>query len=145
MNTINEIQLIYSHELDNNVKITSSQTAYEALLSDWNTNTIQLQEEFKVLLLDKANQALGIYSMSKGGVSGTVVDVKLLMAAALKANASGIIVAHNHPSGNLKPSENDIRLTDKIKKASKLLDLTLLDHIIVTNKEFYSFSDDMKL
>lgn len=145
MNTINEIQLIYSHELDNNVKITSSQTAYEALLSDWNTNTIQLQEEFKVLLLDKANQALGIYSMSKGGVSGTVVDVKLLIASAIKSNATSLIIAHNHPSGNLKPSSQDKYLTKKINKAASYFDLSLLDHLIISQKGFYSFSDNGKL
>jgi len=145
MNIIKEIELTYSNDQENKVKITSSENAYKCILGNWNINTIQLQEEFKVLLLNKGNNVLGIYNMSKGGVSGTVVDVKLLLAAALKANASGIIVAHNHPSGNLKPSENDIRLTDKIKKACKLLDLTLLDHIIVTKDRFYSFSDGLKL
>ena len=145
MNIIKEIKLTYSNDQENKVKITSSEGAYMVFKDNWNMNTIQLQEEFKVLLLNKGNNVLGIYNMSKGGVSGTVVDVKLLLAAALKANASGIIVAHNHPSGNLKPSENDIRLTDKIKKASRLLDLTLLDHIIVTKEGFYSFSDASKL
>jgi len=85
---------------------------------------------------------LGIYPLSKGGVSGTMVDVKLLLASAIKANTSSIIVAHNHPSGNLKPSENDLRLTRRIKEGAKLLDITLLDHVIVTKDTYYSFADD---
>ena len=71
-----------------------------------------------------------------------MVDVKLLLASAIKANTSSIIVAHNHPSGNLKPSENDLRLTRRIKEGAKLLDITLLDHVIVTKDTYYSFADD---
>jgi DNA repair protein RadC len=105
-------------------------------------DTIELQEEFKVLLLNRANMILGIYNLSKGGVFGTIVDIKLLLAAAIKSNASSMIVAHNHPSGNLKPSVSDKRLTKKIKEGAKLLDVELLDHLIVTKLFYYSFSDD---
>ena len=74
-----------------------------------------------------------------------MVDIKLLLASAIKANASSIIVAHNHPSGNIKPSANDIRLTKKIKEAANLCDIALLDHLIVGKEEFYSFTDDGNL
>jgi DNA repair protein RadC len=94
------------------------------------------------LLLNRGNQVLGVYSMSKGGVSGTIVDAKLVFSVALKCNASSIIIAHNHPSGSLTPSEADKRLTQKLKKASQYLDIVLLDHIIVTKEDFYSFSDN---
>tara|TARA_R110002051_G_C8719857_1_gene496526 strand:+ start:1356 stop:1793 length:438 start_codon:yes stop_codon:yes gene_type:complete len=141
MNTIKEIKLIYSKNEVENIKITDSNSAYKILINNWDMDTIELQEEFKVLLLNRANHVLGIYPLSKGGVSGTIVDVKLLLAAAIKANASGIIIAHNHPSGNLKPSESDIKLTRKINEAAKLLDLNLLDHIIVTKCSYYSFTD----
>lgn len=141
MNTIKEIKLSYSMNEVENIKITDSNSAYKILINNWDMDTIELQEEFKVLLLNRANHVLGIYPLSKGGVSGTIVDVKLLLASALKANASGIIIAHNHPSGNLKPSESDTRLTRKINEAAKLLDLNLLDHIIVTKCSYYSFTD----
>jgi len=142
MNIIKEIKLSYSNNGVEKIKVTDSKSAYKILLDNWDTETIELQEEFKVLLLNRANIILGIYPLSKGGVSGTFVDVKLLLASAIKANASSIIIAHNHPSGNLKPSENDIRLTRKIKEASKLCDINLLDHLIVTKDGFYSYSDE---
>jgi len=142
MNRINEIKLIYQNKSRNATKITSSEMAYKVFLENWDTDIIELQEEFKVLFLNRANKVLGIYHMSKGGVSGTVVDVKLLLAAALKANASGLIVAHNHPSGNLKPSEQDRTLTKKIKTASNYMDLNFLDHLIIFKDGFYSFSDE---
>ena len=142
MNIIKEIKLSYSSNGIENVKIKDSKSAYKILLNNWDKDTIQLQEEFKVLLLNRANHVLGIYNLSRGGVSGTIVDIKLLLASALKANASSIIIAHNHPSGNLKPSEHDLRLTRKIKEGAKLLDVSLLDHLIVTKVGYYSFSDD---
>ncbi len=80
--------------------------------------------------------------LSKGGTSGTVVDVKLLFAVVLKCNASGIIICHNHPSGNCKPSQNDIALTKKVKSGAELLDVQFVDHIIITKDNFYSFSSE---
>ena len=142
MNTIREIKLSYSKNGIENIKITDSSSAFKVLIDNWDMDTIELQEEFKVLLLNRANHVLGIYPLSKGGVSGTVVDVKLLLASAIKANASSIIIAHNHPSGNLKPSEQDNLLTRKIKDGAKLLDITLLDHLVVTRDGFCSYSDE---
>src|SRR5690606_21012666 len=130
--TIREIRVSYTSGNTEKIKIKNSKDSYELLLSCWNRRTIELQEEFKVLLLNRNNQVLGIYPLSKGGVSGTVVDAKLLFSVALKCNASSVIIAHNHPSGNLKPSEVDIKLTRKLKEAGNYLDIVLLDHIIVT-------------
>jgi DNA repair protein RadC len=142
INELAEIQVYYSTQNTQKEKINSGQTAYEFLLKSWNLGTLELQEEFKVLLLNRANNALGIYSLSKGGISGTIVDVRLLFAVALKCNASGVIICHNHPSGNTTPSEADITLTKKIKKCSELFDITLIDHLIITKSTFYSFSTE---
>ena len=127
------------------LKVTSVEVAYDILLSSWNRNTIELQEEFKVLLLNRANEAIGIYPLSKGGITGTVVDQRLVFAVALKCNATGIIICHNHPSGNLKPSNSDITLTKNIKKCADFLEIALVDHLIISNQGFYSFSNEGKL
>ena len=144
-NEIAEIKVSYNSVSTPEVKITSVQKAAEILLSTWDKDTIELQEEFKVMFLNRANLVLGIYPLSKGTTSGTLVDVKLIFGAALKSNASGIIITHNHPSGNLKPSDADIELTKKIKKCADFLDITLIDHIIVTKNGFFSFSNEGKL
>lgn len=142
MNKISEIELHYKSNGEEEIKITSSLSAYELLIEYWDKNTIELQEEFKILLLDRSNKVLGIYNLSKGGIAGTIVDVKLLFVVAIKSKASGIILAHNHPSGNLKPSNNDINLTKKIREASKYLDIELIDHIILSKNIYYSFIDE---
>ncbi len=99
-------------------------------------------EEFWILLLNRSNEVIGKKEISKGGVSGTVVDAKLVFNEALKQLASSIILCHNHPSGNLKPSQADIDLTRKMKAAGKTLDISVLDHLIVSEKGFYSFADE---
>jgi DNA repair protein RadC len=141
-NVIAEIQVSYNTNSRVKQKITSSCSAYEILKANWNEGRLELQEEFKVLLLNRANDVLGIYNMSMGSVSGTVVDVRLLFAVALKCNASGILISHNHPSGNLTPSEADKEITKKIKQASEIFDIKLIDHIIVTNLGYFSFLDN---
>lgn len=140
-----EIKISYSTSQTLKVKITSANDAYEVLLSSWDLDIIELQEEFKILLLNRGNQVLGIYPLSKGGITGTVVDSRLIFAVALKCNATGIILSHNHPSGKLLPSESDITLTNRIKKCAELLDISLLDHLIITKDGFYSFSNEGKL
>jgi DNA repair protein RadC len=112
------------------------------VLSQWNLDKINLLEEFKIVLLNRANRVLGMITLSQGGVSGTVVDPKLIFVAALKAAASYIVLVHNHPSGNLKPSTEDLRLTKKLVEGGKLLDLLIVDHLIITNEGFYSFCDE---
>jgi DNA repair protein RadC len=93
------------------------------------------------MLLNRANKVLGIYELSTGGISGTVADIRLIFAASIKSNASSIVLAHNHPSSNTKPSDADLLLTHKIKEAGKLLDIKVIDHIIVAIESYYSFAD----
>jgi DNA repair protein RadC len=141
---IAEVELVYSTKVkpSNRVKISSSKDAYEILNQTWNVNTIELREEMKVILLNNWHKVLGIYNVSHGGITGTVADPKLIFAAALKANATGIILAHNHPSGNSQPSQADIGLTRKCKEIGELLDIKILDHMIMTTEGYYSFADE---
>ena len=112
------------------------------LFRSWDDEKLEFVEQFKVLLLNRANRVLGVYEVSTGGVSGTVADPKLVFAAAIKSSASAIILAHNHPSGQLKPSDADLKLTQKLKEGGKFLEITVLDHIIVTSEGYYSFADE---
>ncbi len=121
-------------------QISSSRDAYELISENW--EDVSYVESFKIILLNRANKVLGVTIISKGGMSGTTADPKVIFQAALKANASGIILSHNHPSGNLKPSQQDIDLTKKIKNAGKALDISVLDHLIITDSSFYSFNDE---
>jgi DNA repair protein RadC len=142
---IAEVKLIYLSKVraSDRPKIHCSKDAYDLLLSTWDKDTIEYTEEFKVLLLNRSNAVLGLLSISKGGISGTVTDVRIVLQAAIKSNASGLIAAHNHPSGNLNPSESDIRITQKIKEAGNVMDIQLLDHLIITHgEEYYSFADN---
>jgi len=121
------------------VKITSSNVAYQLLhkhLSDLP------HEEFWVLLLNRANQVMKEERLSKGGVSGTVVDVRLICKMAVENAASGVVIAHNHPSGQIIASEQDKSITKKLKEALKLFEISLLDHVIIGDQKYYSFSDD---
>jgi DNA repair protein RadC len=99
-------------------------------------------EEFWILFLNRSNKVISRMKLSQGGISGTVTDVRIVMKKAIENLASGIIVCHNHPSGNLNPSESDSRITNKIKEAGLLLDIQLLDHLIIIDKEYYSFADN---
>jgi len=139
-----EIQLTYKSNVKPSLrpKITGSKDAYDVLLENWDGSKIELVEQFKVMLMNRANKVLGIFELSTGGVSGTVADPKIIFVAALKGGASGIIVAHNHPSGNLTASQSDIDLTRKLKEAGKFLEIQLLDHVIVTTEGYFSFADE---
>lgn len=99
-------------------------------------------EEFWVLLLNKSNKVIDRVRVSQGGVAGTIVDVRIILKAAIEKLASAVIVVHNHPSGNPNPSDKDISITKKLKEASLLLDITLLDHIIITDSTCYSMADE---
>jgi DNA repair protein RadC len=141
MNKIAEIKVSYN-ATHVKKKISSSVTAFELLLENWDEGTIELHEEFKVLILNNANEVLGIYTLSKGGITGTVVDVRILFSVALKCHATGIILCHNHPSGTLTPSDADRLITKKVKQAAEFLDVKLLDHLIITKFGYLSFADD---
>jgi DNA repair protein RadC len=143
--TIAEVSLIYRSmvKASERPKVKCSKDAFDLFVETWNPDTLEHVEEFKMLLLNRSNVALGIMEVSKGGISGTVTDIRIIMQAAIKANASGIIVYHNHPSGNLNPSETDTRLTRKIKEAGNLMDIQLLDHLIISSDvDYYSFADN---
>jgi len=120
-------------------KIVSSVDAYKLIRE----HLVDLShEEFWVMLLNRANQVTRKYQISQGGVAGTVADPKIVFKTALDGLASGIIVAHNHPSGNLSPSHADIELTKKLREAGKLLEIQVLDHLIVAGSKYYSFADE---
>ena len=143
-NQVAEVELIYKTKVkaSERPKVTSSKDAADLLKHLWREDKIDFVEQFKVLLLNKSNKVLGIFEASSGGVTNTVADPKLIFMAALKANACIIIISHNHPSGNLKPSQADELLTQKIKQAGQLLDIKLLDHLIISSEGYYSFSDE---
>ncbi|MDQ3050824.1 MAG: JAB domain-containing protein [Bacteroidota bacterium] len=146
LNTLNEIRVTYSNKTKScdRIKIGSSRDVASLFRSVWSDN-IEFREEFNILLLNRANHVLGWYQVSKGGCAGTVVDPKLIFAVALKCNAQGVILCHNHPSGNLTPSESDLKLTEKLKKGGNLLDIAILDHIILSVESYYSFADEANL
>ncbi|CAN5474665.1 JAB domain-containing protein [soil metagenome] len=121
--------------------ISSSKDAEKLLRSMW-SDSMEFKEEFYILILNRANRVKGYYKVSEGGTAGTVVDPKIVFSVALKCQASGIILAHNHPSGNSQPSESDRQLTKKIKEGGKLLEIQILDHIIITAESYYSFADE---
>lgn len=138
-----EIQVSYHPKLlgGEAYKIRGSGDAYDILMDFWDLTQIEYKEDFFVIYLNRANRVIGIHHHSSGGLAGTVVDTKQILGIALKCNCAGIILAHNHPSGNITPSESDIEITKKIKKACRLLDMSLYDHLIVTANDYYSFAD----
>jgi len=139
-----EIQLTYKSNVKPSLrpKITSSRDTFNILKENWDATKIEFVEQFKVMFTNRAQKVLGIFEVSTGGVCGTVADPKVIFAAAIKACACGIILAHNHPSGNLTPSQADINLTRKVKEGGKFLEIQLLDHIIITTEGYYSFADE---
>lgn len=142
---VNEIQISYKDRITSPFwhKISSSKDAAELLYEHWNKNTIEVHESFKIVLLNNSNKVKGIYQLSQGGITGTMIDLRILFAVVLKTLSVAIILTHNHPSGKLQASEADIRLTEKIKKAAELFDVKVLDHLIIApNGKYYSFSDN---
>lgn len=138
-----EVELTYKSNVKNSerAKVTSSSGCYH-LIKPFFEDVIEYKEKFCVVLLNRNNKVLGVHTLSIGGSSATVVDPKLLFQSVLLSNASAIILAHNHPSGTLSPSDNDKSLTDKIKSGCKLFDISCLDHIILTDESYYSFADN---
>ncbi|MEC4036910.1 JAB domain-containing protein [Myroides odoratimimus] len=139
-----EVELIYKSKIkaSQRPQITSSYSAYQIALKAWDSNKIELLEQFKVLMLSNNNKVLGVLEASSGGITGTIVDLRIIFSALLKANATAFLIVHNHPSGKLAPSDADRQITRKIKEASKILDITLLDHLIITAESYYSFADE---
>ena len=139
---VSEIQVSYSPNLLVDMSIKNSKKSFELMLNEWEQDKLQMQEEAKILLLNRNNNVLGIYSLAKGGLTSCVVDVRIILSIALKTLATGIILVHNHPSGNLKPSQADLDITKKLKNSCDLLDISLLDHLIITKDNYFSFADE---
>lgn len=139
-----EIELVYKSKVkaSERPQIRDSKDAYDILLKVWNHDKIDLQEEFKVLFLNRANRVLAVYNLSSGGTTGTVCDPRLIFTAALKCNCVSMVLAHNHPSANLKPSRADEELTGKLKQAGTFLDIKVVDHIIISSEGYLSFADE---
>ena len=126
-------------EPDEKTKIGGSIDAYELLKSD----LLDIpHEEFWVILLNRANRVVKKYQISQGGVAGTVADPKIIFKVALEELASGIILAHNHPSGNLTASQADVDLTKKLAAGGRLLEIQVLDHLIIAGQKYFSFADE---
>jgi DNA repair protein RadC len=141
---VQELQVTYKQKFkpSERPKITTSADCFRVLLSLWNLGTIGFIESFKILLLNRAHRVIGAYEVSTGGICGTVVDPRVIFAVAVKSCATSIILAHNHPSGNLNPSEADLQLTSKIRQGGLLLDIMVLDHLILTEEGYHSFADE---
>ena len=143
INELQEIKVSYKKNFKG-ATVRDSQTAFESVLEAYRKDDAQLEmkEYFYVIYLNRANEVIGYYRLSEGGVSGTIVDIRIAFSVALKSIASGIILVHNHPSQNLKPSLPDKRITEKFREAGELLEVRVLDHIIISSTEFYSFADN---
>jgi DNA repair protein RadC len=143
--TASEIQVSYIPKKTLSSKISCSEDAYQVLKDFYPEETISLQERFVVAYLNRANHVIGVYEASVGGLTGTIADPRLILSVALKIAATGIILSHNHPSGNLKPSNADQELTNKIQLGAKYLDIIVVDHIILSADGYKSFADESLL
>lgn len=142
-NFVAEIEISYKKKVksSNLKKIAQSSDIYAILKYVWSPN-MEFIEESVLLCLNRANKVLGWVKISAGGMHGTVMDQKVIFSIALKCCASAIVIAHNHPSGSLRPSEQDIRITKTIKEGGRLLDIQLIDHLILSGEGYYSFADE---
>lgn len=141
---VNEVELVYRNRVADRPQVTTSADAYELLKPAYG-DQLETRELAVLLLLDRGGRAKGLYRLSAGGLHGTMMDPKLVFCAALKTLASSVIVSHNHPSGQLRPSAEDITLTKKLMEGARLLDLVLMDHVILTANGYYSFADNLML
>ena len=143
--TIQEMEVVYlpTKLTASNETISNSASAYHVLKQLFNPNTISYQEECMVIYLNQASRIIGAQKLSRGGINATIVDIRIILATALKSLSTAIIIAHNHPSGNLVPSDGDKNMTKQLGEACKLMELTLLDHLIISPDSGYlSFADD---
>lgn len=143
-NMVSEVELVYKSKVKPSLRpvLKSVTDVVDFFRTYWELDKLELREQFKVIYLNRANRILGICDHSTGGIDGALVEIRHLFATGLKLNATCLILAHNHPSGNLRPSENDLRLTEKLKNAGELLNIRVVDHIILTTEEYLSFSSE---
>jgi DNA repair protein RadC len=138
-----EVKVQYIPKKKLGPKIKTANEAVDILKNFYDLNSINLQEEFLILYLNRGHRLIGVYKISKGSINSTLVDVRLVMSVGLKLACSSIILSHNHPSGNIKPSIGDIKITRKLYNAGALLDINIIDHVIVSpDFGYYSFSEN---
>ena len=137
-----EITLKYKTGNVLKAKLTSSNDSYEMFKKVFDEDTLELNESAMCIFLNNNNSTIAWFKVSQGGISGTIIDIRLILATALKCNASAILLAHNHPSGNLRPSGSDIKITEKLKSACEVMDIRLLDHLIITSEKYFSLADE---
>jgi len=143
-----EVQIIYKSRIpaSKRVQISNSGDAFRVLWDSWDKDTIEHHEQFKILLLNNKNVVLGIAGISKGGITSSIIDPRIVLQHALKTHSVGIILAHNHPSGNPNPSEADIVITKKLLEAGNVMDIRVLDHIIICPDGTYiSLADEGRI
>ena len=142
-----EVELSYRNRVPNKdrKRIMDSYSAYKILKDNFSDETIDYKETFKVLYLNHNCQVLGCSTISEGGITNTLADVRMIIQGALLTNATAMILAHNHPSGSTRPSRQDDELTRKIVAAANLMDIQVNDHIILTSEEFYSYCDEGRI
>lgn len=144
-NTIPEIQLKYKSGEVLSKTILSSKDSFELFMKFYDEDVFELTESVIVIYLNSANRAIGWMRHTTGGIWSSIVDPRLIFVAALKCRATGIIISHNHPSGQLRPSNEDNRFTKKLKEGGLFLDIRLIDHIIATSQGYYSYADEGEL
>ena len=139
-----ELELVYKTKVkpSQRPQISSSVDIFKLFRRNWNDEKIEMVEQFKVAYLNRANKVLGVLEVSTGGITGCVAVPRIILAGALKINAVNIVLVHNHPSGSLRPSRADEQLTAKIKQAARFLDMDVLDHLIITDEEYFSFAEE---
>jgi len=145
---VSEVKLTYKNKVKASERpmIKSSRDIYKLLINSvFDKETIEHHESLKLILMNRAGRVLGITQISEGGLAETSADMRIILQAAILGNACGVILAHNHPSGNLDPSAQDDLLTQRLQKAAKLMDISLLDHIILTSEKYYSYADEGRL
>ena len=142
-----EVELSYKNRVPykERKKVQTSLDAYNLLINNHDDDTIDYKETFKVLYLNQASQVVGCFTLSQGGITSTCVDVRNILQGALLTNAVAMVLAHNHPSGNTRPSREDDKITNQISKAGELLNIKVLDHIIFTREDFYSYGDEGRI
>lgn len=148
MKQVSEIAISYKPKVRASERYTihRSKDAYELLIKEaFNADTLEYKEYLKLILLNNANKVLGITTISEGGMDSTIVNVRLILQTALLTHSSSIILAHNHPAGNILPSNNDDVMTKKIQEAAQQINIKLYDHLIVTRDNYYSYSDERKI
>ena len=150
MNTdfrVAEVGLTYRNRVPkkDRKQILDSYTAYKVLKENFSDDTMDYKETFKVLYLNQNCQVLGCSTISEGGITNTLADVRMILQGALLTNAVAMILAHNHPSGSIRPSRQDDELTRKVVDAARLLDIKVADHIILTSEDFYSYNDEGRI